>query len=141
MTNYEESKEVNEIAKELIPKMGWLDLPRIKFLVLIAERSSYLGKCSKATGKWRHLTSQDYVIEVFEKYWSTATIEQKQALLFHELLHIISKEKDDGTIVWGIRKHEVEEFLRVVEEYGAWSLPLVELLKAHIEYESNKKVI
>ena len=138
MMEYRELPEVNEIAKELIPKMGWLDLPRIKFLVLIAERSSYLGKCSKATGKWQHLTNVDFVIEVWNSYWVTATESQKRALLLHELLHCTSKEKDDGTIVWGIRKHDCEEFLRVVEQYGAWSLPLEELLKAHIVYESNK---
>jgi len=141
MTEYRELSEVNKIAEELIPKMGWLDLPRIKFLVLIADRSSYLGKCSKATGKWRHLTNVDYVIEVWDNYWATATDNQKRALLLHELLHITSREKDDGTIVWGIRKHDVEEFLRVVEQYGAWSLPLEELLKAHIEYESSKQEI
>ena len=75
-SKYFESKEVEAMASELIPSMElWsgAGVPKIKFLVLDAPRTSYLGKCSKATGKWKHLTGMDYVIEVWNGFWVTAT--------------------------------------------------------------------
>ena len=124
---YNENQEVEQIAKELIPQMGWEHLPDIKFLMLVTEKNQYLGKCSKATGKWRYLVDKDYVIEVWEDYWSTATSEQKRALLYHELKHIdYGEEKDDGELVWKIRRHDIEEFNDVVSKYKLWRPELQE---------------
>jgi len=136
---YFESKEVEAIAAELIPDMKWGDVPKIKFLVLDSPRSSYLGKCSKATGKWKHLTGVDYVIEVWAGFWKTSTQTQKQALLYHELLHVDFKEDEDtGEITWKLRKHEVEEFIDVVKKYGPWNDSLKYLHKYCEEFSEEK---
>ncbi len=124
MNNYIELPEVEEIAKRIIPEMGWIDIPKIKFLVLVADKSRYLGKCSKASKKWRHLTGYDYVIEVWQTFFDSAEPKIKEALLFHELAHIESYEKKDGSIVWGLKKHDIEEFMETVKRYGAWNLGL-----------------
>jgi len=133
---YVEDPVVSAVAAKIIPNMEWLDVPKIKFLMLIADRSNCLGKCSKATGKWKHLTGIDYVIEVWQTFWDSASVEAKEALLYHELMHIISKETDEGEIKWGIRKHDLEEFFEVAEKYGAWDLAIktfVEHLAAYKE--------
>ncbi len=126
MVEYMELPEVEELAKGIISKLHWADIPEIKYLVLCKENSYYLGKCSKATGKWRYLSNVDYVIEVFEQFWNTATQNAKEALLRHELEHIEPKEDDEGNIKWGLKKHDVEEFLCVAKEYGSWNQTLVE---------------
>ena len=141
-SKYFESEEIEAIAEKLIPSMAWEDAPEIKFLILDSPRSSYFGKCSKATGKWKHLTGMDYVVEVWDGFWKTATQIQKQALLYHELSHIDYKEdKDTGEITWKIKRHDVEEFFDVVKNYGIWDSKLKTLFAMEIEYEANKKEI
>ena len=126
---YIENKEIDQIAEELIPQMGWREFPQIKFLELIADKSTYLGKCSKATGKWKYLIHKDFVIEVWGAFWNTAERKVKEALLLHELKHVdFSEDEETGEITWRIRRHEVEEFHDVVEKYGAWNPDLEEFL-------------
>jgi hypothetical protein len=131
MAEYIEVSEVEAIATSIIPKLLWPEQPKIKYLVLSAEKSNYLGKCSKASGKWKYLTDYDYVIEVWESFWDTADMFAQEALLYHELLHIMPVDKD-GEIKWKMRKHDVEEFLEVASKYKAWNAGLqrlVEILK------------
>lgn len=119
---YVESEEIEQIAKKLYQSMKWSEMPDIKFLELVADKCSYVGKCSKATGKWQYLIDKDYVIEVWSGFWEAATDKQKEALLYHELMHINCEEDDDsGEIKWKIRKHDIEEFEEVVATYGAWN--------------------
>ena len=109
-----------------------------KRIELVSEKSSYLGKCSKATGKWRYLVDKDFVIEVFSGFWEPATQNQKEALLLHELCHIISEENDEGEITWKIKKHDLEEFNFVVEKYKDWRPELSEFKKCLNGKEEKK---
>jgi hypothetical protein len=138
-TTYMESPEIKEVADKLSLGMGWLSTPKIKYLMMFADRSSYLGKCSKAAGKWRHLTGIDYVVEVWATFWDSAEDDAKEALIYHELKHITSKVDSQGGLKWGIRKHDIEEFLDVAEKYGAWDKSIKCFVEKLVEYENRNK--
>ena len=134
MKEYHEDINVERIADEVIKDFVFPEQPLIKYLKLAAEKCSYLGKCSLATGKWKYLIDKDFVVEVWGKWWDEATDVQKRALLYHELSHIGYKEKGDGEIVWKVKEHDVEEFQDVVKKYGPW-LKSLEAFKENL----NKK--
>jgi len=133
-TTYISDPRVDEIAAKVINEVAtkneWDDIPKIKYLVKVAENSRVNGQCSRATGKWKILTGFDYVIEVWSVFWDSASDSQKEALLFHELMHIISSEDEDGEITWRLQDHDVEEFIYVVKKYGIWNHALESLINA-----------
>ena len=130
-TSYSELKELEEIAAKVILYMGWeIEQPKIKYLILEADRSSYLGRCTKASEKWKFITGLDFIIEVWQKAFESMTDKQREAIVLHELTHIICKEDKEGNTKWGLQKHDVEEFCSVVAIYGAWEEPLKVMLNA-----------
>jgi len=126
---YEDAPMVESLARELIEKYELHDAKEahVKYLFYKADESSYLGKCSRATGKWSYLTGYDYVIEIWKPFWDSATDQARRAVVYHELLHIQKKVTKKGKVRWLIRKHDVEEFLEVVQEFGPWSTMMQEL--------------
>jgi len=120
---YVDAPAVEALAKKLIKKFALDDAEEavIKYLFYKAEKSSFFGKCSRATGKWSYLTGYDYVIEVWEPFWNRVSDYAREALVYHELLHIQKQVTAKGKVKWTVRKHDVEEFLDVVREYGPWS--------------------
>jgi hypothetical protein len=120
-TQYYEDKELTEFGERMLAGMQFIEKPKIKFLMLTADKCKYLGKCSRATGKWKYLSHIDYVIEVWETFWSSTTDSNiREALVYHELRHIHCTEKEDGELVWSLNDHDIEEFIDVVNKYGAW---------------------
>jgi hypothetical protein len=129
MISYAVIPEADAIGETLYKNFGqWPDIPKIKYLIKISDKSRVNGQISKATGKWQYLTQYDYVLEVWDGFWTTATAIQKEALIYHELYHISFKEDEDtGEITWKLKDHEIEEFLDVAKKYGAWNEALKEL--------------
>lgn len=70
----------------------------------------------------------DFIMTLDATWWQQATALQREALVFHELLHAVHasdkegapKFTEEGNPVWGIVGHDLEEFNAVVERYGAW---------------------
>jgi hypothetical protein len=80
-----------------------------------------------------------YVVVLNEDWWSEATPLQREALVFHEVLHCEHAKDQYGTPrynkitglpVPGTRAHSLEEFQSVVERYGSWSPDIAEFLAA-----------
>lgn len=72
----------------------------------------------------------DFVMILDDVYWESATPKEREILIFHELCHIelkrdkegdVALDDDTGRAKWKLRGHDVEEFSRVVERYGAYS--------------------
>lgn len=69
---------------------------------------------------------QDFIITLYAPYVLQAAPIEQMALLEHELYHCghvhdsqgIPKFKQDGSPVFGIRGHDVEEFVGVARRYG-----------------------
>jgi len=137
---YVDCPEAEKIAARLVEKFGLDDAKEanIKFLKRLTETSPYLGKCSRATGKWAYLTGYDYVIEVWEPWWEQADDREREALIYHELLHIVRRRTRSGKLRWALRKHDVEEFTEVARAYGAWTPSLKEFYKGLDSYERRR---
>lgn len=98
-----------------------------------------------ALGVWllaEHFGSYpDYVLTLDNTWWEGSTPEQKEALVFHELMHCEHatdregelKFQDDGRPVWAIKGHDIEEFREVVRRYGDWSGEISGFVHAAVE--------
>lgn len=82
--------------------------------------------------------SPDAVVVVQEDLWATLTENERIALTFHELRHLRQKHtvkgapcfSPDGRPVLEIEGHDAEEFLDVVQNFGAWHKGLETFRKA-----------
>jgi hypothetical protein len=125
-TEFFDAPQLEPISKKVIgayDELAHCKEAKIKFLFKSSEKSKYLGKCHRATGKWKHLTGYDFVVEIWSEFWNQAATDQKEALLYHELRHIMRVEKmknDILTINWKLREHDTELFFGEVEHFGAW---------------------
>ena len=126
---YADAPDVQEIAIKLISERNMVDAQqaRVKYLFKISDKSKFAGRCSKADKKWKHLTGIDFVIEVWHDWWLGATDFTREALVYHELLHIGRQETKTGNIKWVTVEHPVEAFYEETKHYGAWSPQLQEL--------------
>ena len=141
MPEYTDAPEVEEIAQQVIeqyPELEDCKFANIKYLFKIADRSREYGKCGRATGKWNYLTNYDYVVEIWDGAWINFNDKQKQALVYHELRHVlrIVVEKETGPeIRWRIREHDIETFLDELTYFGAWNTRLRELVSTVVNLE------
>lgn len=73
-------------------------------------------------------TPPDFILTLDAQFWGAATPMQREALVFHEMMHArhaTDKEgelkfTDEGLPVWAIFGHDLEEFDATVRRYGAW---------------------
>lgn len=89
-----------------------------------------LGKCRKASDLDRELADFDFVILLNRWFWKNeaVTLQQRRALLDHELCHAALKydprgepvEDERGRRVYRVRKHDIEEFACIIERYGCY---------------------
>lgn len=87
------------------------------------EGGDKMGKCQKATGLVRYLSSgSTYVIWLAADHCRGFSLDQTKALLYHELRHI----HPEG----GIRKHEIEAFAGEIEHFGIWRPDMEGVAKA-----------
>lgn len=76
-------------------------------------------------GSWWGGLAADFLIRIYAPYFAAADDVDALALGKHELLHCRhsvnrhgSKRYSQGRPVWGIRRHDVEEFSEVIECFG-----------------------
>lgn len=129
------SKEVTDVAEKVVAKHKLDDVKaaRIHYLFDL-RKNSEAGECRLAGKLLNYLTGYNYIIEFNKQLWDLMKDEQKEALVYHELIHICKREDKKGNIRWRIRKHSVEEFIEVADCYGTW-LPELKTLKEAL----NKK--
>jgi len=74
-------------------------------------------------------TLPDFLIILDQAFWREATPHVREIMVYHELKHCAQKVDQygsarfhrDGSPMWGIRGHDVEEFSDTVRRYGAWT--------------------
>jgi len=139
-TVWQDSELVQQIAEHLIATQDEFEddiripNPKIKYLEKYTKKSKVLGKCQKATGPWQYLTDFSYVIWVWGDWFQEATAMEREALIHHELRHIMAEEDEDsGEIKWKIRDHDSESFSSEVSRYKDWRIELSEIKKAFEE--------
>jgi hypothetical protein len=107
-----------------------------------------LGRCRKRGDLDRELDSFDFVILLNREAWGTLGAKEKQALIYHELCHAQVTYDSDGNpkrddrdrIVCRTRKHDLEEFRAVVEEYGCYTRDLAAVAQAAIN-DANRPLL
>jgi len=123
------STEYSEVPQEVITLADILvrnfhpDLKDCKIgFVFRSEAATSGGKTvlattSKITAKFKpYLTEElDILIVIAEDTWSNLSLEQRRAVIDHELYHITGS--NDG---WTTRLHDIEEFEGILERYGLW---------------------
>lgn len=91
-----------------------------------AGKGTY-GKCVKASGLTEFLADADYVIWLAHDFVSELrfTNYQVEALLYHNLLHVIVEQSEDGPVKLKVRAHDIEAFREEISEYGFWAYGIV----------------
>jgi len=110
-----ESQELNQIGDKLTGELLKEAPLKIKFL-LISGRIRYAGRASKASPLLKFLTGHDLIVLINKDVWDSLSQNGKEALVFHELYHI---QVSDGKV--SLKKHDIEEFVKVIERYGPWT--------------------
>lgn len=108
--------ELNSLGKMLIyskPTLAHLKGLEIHFRWK-RKGGQFAGKCVKTSGLVRDYSEADFVIWLGADNCQGMTKHQVEALLFHELCHAGRDENGNRTII----KHDMEEFVAVVREYG-----------------------
>lgn len=83
----------------------------------------------------------DILMFIDKKVWELAKPEEKEALIDHELCHIVYSENRKGDPVYKLRDHEVFEFNEIILRYGGWSSNLRITIEAAYEHgEENKEI-
>jgi hypothetical protein len=130
VAEYLDAPDVQAIAIKLIADLNMVEArdARIKYLFKISDKpQKFAGRCHKADKKWKHLTGIDFVIEVWDSWWAAASPVSREALVYHELLHIGKGETRTGKVKWFNVEHPVEAFYEEVRRYGPWSPQLREV--------------
>jgi hypothetical protein len=75
------------------------------------------------------------VIEYAEDIWQRMTSIQREALVFHELCHIVVEPGEEEDDVWSfrLRTHDLEAFADEVTRYGAWKSDIAYFAEATAE--------
>ncbi len=89
-----------------------------------------LGKPRRVSKVMKTVAKADFVISINWAAWQLLTETQRAALIDHELTHCEPKQDKDGLLIgWQIRKHDVEDFVEIVERRGLWQEDLQRLCR------------
>ncbi len=104
-----------DIATELVRKfpigLGHIELDRIIFLSDSEKVTKKYAEIKTVGYPYSFLTEYKFIIVFYDTSIVGMTIEQKNLLVYHQLLHI-----DDN--FEKLRKHDVEDFKIIVSKYG-----------------------
>ena len=158
-----EAKELGAIAIERIDEHAHLQTASIGYLfrddeirrqgkVILAE-AILVERILPADKRWNRFIKwslqrvlnapiPDFLILIDRNIWEGFDAEQKLALIDHELSHAGQATEDDGetlkfhkdgTPVWSIRAHDLEEFCGVVARNGLWSEDIAAMARTIID--------
>lgn len=127
MKNYEISDKYREMAEDVIRSredLQWIDSVGARIGYLTCDDDKHLGEmpvhaeCIKVPEIYKVFVPYDFLIVVYEPNIAHMREEQKEILLYHELMHCDFDEKKDGDITWKVRRHDIEDFSIILERYG-----------------------
>lgn len=75
-----------------------------------------------------HGAVPDFILTLDAEWWQGANEFEREALVFHELMHCMQaldregepRFTEEGMPVWAIRAHDIEAFDEETRRYGAW---------------------
>lgn len=137
-----ENEELLTLANRVIKDHGleYINLVRVKYLLVDPYISkSVHGKCIKANNELKYFGKFDYLIEFSLKSWETLDDQTRYIIMYHELLHILVKEKKDKQIL-AIANHDTQDFYSILKKYGIdWFKQFKDAVAATYELEGPDK--
>lgn len=134
---FNDAPDVEYIAVTIINENhGHLAEAKIKYLFREGPWSSKdrttWGQAVKVSSRDKHLTGYDFLIIINYKVWCAIDLQQKRALVDHELCHCGRHADDDkeGNPRWYIVGHDLEDFVSVVRRHGYWAESVARMAKA-----------
>lgn len=145
-TTFVEAPDVEEIADRIIPE--WhphLEEAVITYLFRVSKSSwasqgrTKLGAAKKLSTEARHLSGDfDAEVVVDSFHWNLLDENQREALVDHELCHLVVATDADGQELCRpdgrprltIRGHDVEAFADEIRRHGLWRDDLVVAARA-----------
>lgn len=144
----DEGRPLYAVLRDLVTtKPRHRELDRVHARIALAWNVSWtpdvdgretLGRCHKVSDLHREVSdidAYDFVVILQQDFWTRMWVTDlhRRALLDHELCHatvVLDKHGDPviderGRTVFRIRKHDVEEFACILEDYGCWKGDLV----------------
>lgn len=92
-----------------------------------------MGKCKKLSGDTEYYAGADYEIWLAADHLAEQGLTnfQVEALLYHELLHVLEeKDEEKGISKLSVRPHDNEVFIGEIEHYGFWDTDIANLARA-----------
>jgi hypothetical protein len=140
----------NKIIKKDHELLGMLKIAYIfRDEAPVSNGKATAGMAYRADDRNRTLHGVDAIIEIAKDIWDEATDEFKDALMDHELSHIMIRLDDDGQPMMDdktgrvkitMRPHDIEEFEDVLERHGPYHKALRSFLEAFArKKEASKK--
>lgn len=152
-----EAIEPNEVAqkliKEALPDLGGFRVeclfclePRkinnkvaLAYITVLRGINAYMARrndpdfIERVTGcgpdEWAP-PDESFLIVVWQRAWEELKPQQREALIYHELLHANVEFDSDGQPKLGLVGHDIEEFDDVVRRYGVWLEDIADFAEA-----------
>jgi hypothetical protein len=116
---YWDAVEVQDIARRLMAEEGAFAFPtNTMILYLFVDKMKDWGQCSHCSEKIKFAGGYEFIIVINYTAWSVMDDRAREALVFHQLMHITFDPLKDK---YSLRDHDLEEFSRVVSRYGLWT--------------------
>ena len=122
-------RKIADALIETEPELAYIKNSQVKITYLESDSSKkadkdkpVLGECEKVASKNKWAIYSDFTITLFSNNLIGLSEEQIKIVLFHELLHIRIELGQDGSEVYSIAKHDLEDFKIIIDKYGTdWS--------------------
>lgn len=115
------------LAEELIgseQELKYIKDSRVKITYLESDQNKksgdklVYGECEKVQAKNKWAITCDFTITLFKNNCIGMSQEQIKMLLFHELLHIGIEAGPEGSELYKITPHDLEDFKVIIDKYG-----------------------
>lgn len=150
MPAYKVDLNLEALAKKIIeehrPELGLLNIAYMfRDEAPVSDGKVTAGMCVRVDDRNRTLHDFDFMIEISQDVWMAAPDDRfRTAIMDHELGHCGIRVDKEGSIVFNentgrpktyIKKHDLEEFVVVLERHGAYHAALRQFLDA---FETHK---
>lgn len=116
------AEDMKELATSIINEQK-LDVhpAKIEYLLVYPNISkTSAGKIIKTGRELKFFSELDYIVEISGELWDALDEETRNILLEHELRHILVVENEKtGDWTYKLRKHDLQDFSKLVAKHGA----------------------
>ena len=119
----EEYTEIMNRVLENYPELNYIRESQATIICLTSEhekkqnKKTVFAECEKIPEKYKWSVPCDFTITVFLPNVERFSEEQKEILMYHELLHV-GIDVDGNEEKYRIIPHDIEEFRSVIEQFG-----------------------